>query len=63
MDFKKGDKVRIKDERKARDAGVWEKIGEVTAIVDDGTAVKRISVSFPDSEPVIGAVSGMFELA
>ncbi|NQV22100.1 MAG: hypothetical protein HQ511_11850 [Rhodospirillales bacterium] len=62
MDFKVGDTVRMIDERTARGFGVWEKVGEVIEIVDDGTSIKRISVKFPDAEPIIGMVSGQFEL-
>jgi len=62
MDFKVGDTVRMINERNARSFGVWEKVGEVIEIVDDGTSIKRISVKFPDAEPTIGMESGQFEL-
>ena len=62
MDFKVGDTVRMINERNARSFGVWEKVGEVIEIVDDGTSMKRISVKFPDAEPIIGMASGQFEL-
>ena len=62
MDFKVGDTVRMINERNACSCDVWEKVGEVIEIVDDGTSPKRISVKFPDAEPIIGMESGQFEL-
>ena len=63
MEFKIGDKVRMINELRARDIGVWEKDGEVTEIVEDGTSLKRVTVKFPDAEPIVGMVAGQFKLA
>ena len=62
MEFKIGDKVRMRDERKARADGVWGAVGEVIDIVNDGTSLQRISVKYGEAEPIRGAVAGLFEL-
>ena len=63
MAFKIGDKVKMTNERLAREHGVWGVVGVVTELIDDGTALKRITVEYPDAEPIRGMVSGQFELA
>ena len=63
MEFKIGDKVKMRNERIARDHGAWGLVGEVVDTVDDGTSSKRVTVKFPDIEPIVGMVAGQFELA
>jgi len=61
MAFKIGDKVRMIIERHARAHGVWEKVGEVVEIVETGTPPQKITVKFPDAEPVVGMDAGQFK--
>ncbi len=63
MDFKVGDEVKLVNERLARKRGVWQAVGKVTHLVDDGTSLKRVSVKFPNAEPIVGMENGQFELA
>ncbi len=63
MGLKIGDKVKMRNERIARANGVWGLVGKVTDIVKDGTSQKRVTVEFPDAEPVVGMDEGQFELA
>lgn len=63
MDFKIGAKVKMRSERHARAHGVWGAVGIVVDIPDDGTSVQRLTVEFPDAEPIVGLAAGQFELA
>lgn len=62
MEFKIGDKVKMRNELQARARGVWGVVGEVTELVEDGTSLKRVTVKFPDAEPFVGMQAGLFEL-
>jgi hypothetical protein len=62
MKFKIGDKVKMKDDLKAAGRGVLGKVGEVVRIDDDGTSLERITVEFPDVEPLVGMNAGQFEI-
>jgi len=63
MKFKIGDKVVMRDERKAFGNDVRGQAGEVVAFVDDGTSVNRITVEFPNGKRIEGMDEGQFELA
>lgn len=65
MELKIGDKVKLRDRNiaEAHNGGVWGVVGEVIEIVDDGTPIQRVTVEFPDLEPIVGMHVGQFELA
>ncbi len=43
-------------------SGVWGgRVGEVVNFVDDGTSLIRVTVEFPDTEPIVGMEVGQFE--
>lgn len=62
-EFRKGDNVRLR-----RGSVLWKNhatlrkaIGRVAELIDDGTSIQRISVSYPDGEAFEGEVAGLFE--
>ena len=63
MAFEIGDKVKMINQLQAETRGVWGVVGVVTAIIEDGTSLERITVEFPDAKPVEGMACGQFEKA